>query len=143
MEFYTPILLSILAALGLREVVPFIVRWFFNRSQTNLELEEISLTNTDKKLKGLQDVIAMSEELMIKFQAQVEVIAALKEDKILDKQKIDYRDGVVEYQKNELKSLHSEIITLRANETRSLERIMQLEERVGKLEKENKELVGL
>jgi hypothetical protein len=143
MEYYIPIIIAIVGALGLREVMPIVVKWFFNRPQSSLELEGVALTNTDKKLKSLQEVIALSEELSEKFQGQLEIIASLKEDKILDKQKIDHRDGVVEYQKKELSSLHGEIITLRANESRSLERIMQLESRVSELEKQNKELIGL
>lgn len=143
MEFYLSIIIAIAAALGLREVMPIVVKWFFNRTQSSLQLEEISLTNTDKKLKSLQDVTAISEELVEKFQAQLEIIAALKEDKVLDKQKIDHRDGVIDYQKKELSSLHSEIITLRANEFRSSERIAQLEARVSQLEQQNKELAGL
>lgn len=130
-------------AFGLREIVPIVVKWAFGRNQTKLDLESTALANEDRRVKNLQDVIAINEGLVAKFQAHLEVIASLREEKILDKQKIDHRDGVIEYQKKELTNLHDEIVILRANETRSLERIALLEARVSELEKLNKELDGL
>lgn len=143
METLATILITLAVAVGLRDIVPFIVRWLFNRNQSKLDLENAVLTNTDKKIKNLQDATNVNEELVRKFEAQLEIIVALKEDKVLDKQKLDHRDGVIDYQKKELASLHQEIIMLRANETRASERIAQLEARVSELEKQNKELVGL
>lgn len=143
METILTVIITVVTAMGLREVAPIVVNWLFKRNQTRLELEGTFLSNADKKLKNVQDVTTVSVELIQKFQAQLEIIAALKEDKVLDKQKIDHRDGVIEYQKKELLSLHGEIIILRANETRSQERIAQLEERVSELEKQNRELAGL
>lgn len=143
METFLTILITVAAAFGLREVVPFVVKWAFGRNQTRLDLESTALANEDKRVKNLQEVISINEGLVAKFQSHLEVIASLKEEKILDKQKIDHRDGVIEYQKKELLSLHDEIVILRANETRSLERMAQLEARVSELEKLNLELTGL
>lgn len=135
------IILLIITALGLRELIAAIGGHFLAKKKTDAEVAAIKLANSGKYLVELQEGVLLMESLAKKYDSQLEIISALKEEKLDDNRKIYRRDGVIEEQRLEIKQLHIEVAALQVKEKEAQRQIQELEKRMANIELQNSEIL--
>jgi NAD dependent epimerase/dehydratase family enzyme len=131
------LIVAVISSLGVGGVIGVLVKHYLGKAKHDAEIQAIHSSTTSQQLQDLKDAIALVTELRKQMEADRDVIAALKGEKIEDDRKIARRDGVIEEQRREIKELHDEVGQLRAKCSELEIRVSAMES----LERENKELL--
>jgi predicted RNase H-like nuclease (RuvC/YqgF family) len=126
--------LAVVALILGSKLLSTITEQLFGKKKSDAETEGLRLANLNAAIKTVESVQRKSDDQQKKINEQMAVISELKEAKIEDDRKIARRDGVIEEQRLELRSLHTEVAEMRVE-------IRDLKDRMAAVELENKELV--
>lgn len=137
------ILIAIGGALGVRELLGYVVAWIREGRKDKATLNQLHISNTEAGLDALNAAMKTVEEMSTKVQGQLELIGKLTEADQKKQQQIDHRDGVIDYQKQENDRLFKIISDMRLADAAKDTRLAGLETRIRVLESETRELSGL
>ena len=127
----------ILTALGIREIIVVIATRISTKEKTSSEIEKTEAETEGKNLENAKSYIELIHEYQEKFKMQAQLITELREESYQDKVKIEQRDAVVKYQREEIKELHTELTNLKV-ELPALEvQVKELADSNDRLVKEN------
>lgn len=134
---YLTTTLMILTALGIREIIVVIATRISTKEKTSSEIEKTDAETEGKHLENAKSYIELIQEYQEKFKMQAQLITELREESYQDKVKIEQRDAVVKYQREEIKELHTELTNLKAELSALEVQVKELADSNDRLVKEN------
>lgn len=134
---YLTTTLMILTALGIREIIVVIATRISTKEKTSSEIEKTEAETEGKNLENAKNYIELIHEYQEKFKMQAQLITELREESYQDKVKIEQRDAVVKYQREEIKELHTELTNLKVELSALEVQVKELADSNDRLVKEN------